>query len=625
MSQNFFQTVFAKTPKRRAWWIFVVIMVIALIAGLITCGNYYNRFSSFVAGKTNSLVILPKVKDVPFRLGLDLQGGSQLTYEANVKDVAAADRDSAVEGVRDVIERRVNAFGVSEPVISVNKTAEGNYRIIAELAGVKNVADAIKMIGETPLLEFKEQVAKTPVVASTTPDQIKQVNTFNSASKDKASKVLATALKGGDFVALAKANNQSSNGGAGVQNVDVQTASGTPVTASLVATTQNDGSLGFVTDKTQPEIVAAVKGIAKNQVFWNLVETKNDYKIVKLNDKRLGADKKTWEYNVNQISFPKMSAADLASASSDANAVAGDSNVEWKNTTLTGKNLKRTTVEFNQNDGTPEVSLEFDDAGAKLFGEITARNIGKQVAIFLDGYPISVPTVNEEIDGGKAVISGKFTADEAKLLAQRLNTGALPVPITLVSQETVGATLGQQSINNSIMAGLIGLIIVALFMILFYRFPGLLAVFALIIYGLVSLAIFKLWPVTLSLSGIAGFILSIGMAVDANILIFERMKEELRAGKILSLAISDGFNRAWPSIRDSNFTSIIVCLVLVSFSTSIIKGFAITLLLGVLISMFTAIFVTRNFLKLINNNWLEKYKWLVTSVKNNKDIKDINK
>jgi preprotein translocase subunit SecD len=242
------------------------------------------------------------------------------------------------------------------------------------------------------------------------------------------------------------------------------------------------------------------------------------------------------------------------------------------------------------------------------------------VAIFLDGYPIEAPVVNEKIPDGRAVISGRFTTQQAKTLVNRLNEGALPIPISLVSQQTVGATLGQQSVANSIQAGLVGLALVALFMIIFYRFPGVLSVLALIVYGFISLAIFKLWPVTLTLSGIAGFILSIGMAVDANILIFERTKEEIRNGKTLNLAINDGFNRAWPSIRDSNITTIIVCLVLISFTTSAIKGFAFTLLLGVIISMFTAIFVTRSFLKLISNRWLEKYKWLITTSKKKKEL-----
>jgi len=602
MKKNLFQRVFNSSPRRRAWWVSTAILVITIAALLVSGGNYYNKMSDSIAGATKNFVTLPKVKDIPFRLGLDLQGGSQLIYEADVKSLPEGEKNGALEGVREVIERRINIFGVSEPVVQVNKTMSGNYRIIAELAGIKDVKEAIKMIGETPLLEFREKDdSATSTAAATNNADTKKLAEMNKASNDQAKKILAEAVKGGDFVALAKANNPAK--------------SVTSNTDSLSIGTENDGDLGWITEDVNPELVKPVKFLAKGQIYKNLITTKSSYHIVKLEEKRLRDDKKTMEYHLRDISFPIYAAADLAAANSQANG--NDAN--WKNTQLTGKHLKRAVVNFNPNDGAPEVSLEFNDEGAKLFEEITGRNIGKQVAIFLDSYPISVPTVNEKITGGKAVVSGTFTAAEAKLLAQRLNTGALPVPISLVSQQTVGATLGQQSVDNSIKAGLIALMIVALFMILFYRLPGLLSVFALVIYGFISLAIFKLWPVTMTLSGIAGFILSIGMAVDANILIFERLKEELRHGKDLSKAIEDGFSRAWPSIRDSNFTTMIVCFVLIEFSTSVIKGFAVTLLLGVIISMFTAIFVTRNFLKLMSNKWLTKYNWLITSVKNKQE------
>ncbi len=593
MKKNFFQRVFTATPRRRAWWIFSVIMLVALTGALITGGNYYNNCRDRLASATKNFVVLPKVKDIPFRLGLDLQGGSQLVYEADVANLAEADKGTALEGVRDVIERRINIFGVSEPVVQVNKTMSGSYRIIAELAGIKDVNEAIKMIGETPLLEFRE---KDNGATSAAPVDQAKLDEMNKGQNEKAKKVLAEAVKGGDFAALAKTNNEPKDISSGNSGISIGA--------------ENDGDLGWMTEDVNSELVKPVKGLAKGTVYWNLINTKEAYHIVKLEDKRLRDDKKTMEYHLRDISFPLYTAADLATPSSEG---------EWKNTELTGKYLKRAVVNFNPNDGSPEVSLEFNEEGAKLFEDITGRNVGQQVAIFLDGYPISAPTVSEKISGGKASVSGKFTAQEAKLLAQRLNTGALPVPISLVSQQTVGATLGQQSVDNSIKAGLIGLAIVALFMIFFYRLPGLLSVFALVIYGLISLAIFKLWPVTMTLAGIAGFILSIGMAVDANILIFERLKEELRNGKDLSKAIEDGFNRAWPSIRDSNFTTLIVCFVLIQFSTSVIKGFAVTLFLGVIISMFTAIFVTRNFLKLISNRWLTKYHWLITTVKNKKE------
>jgi len=584
MNDNSFTEIFNKNPRRRAWWIFAVIMALTLIAGLISGGNYYNKLSDYLAGKSGQLVVLPKVKEVPFRLGLDLLGGSQLVYQADISKVAPADRDDAVAGVRDVIERRINVFGVSEPVVQINKTFNGDYRIIAELAGIKDVKEAIKMIGETPLLEFKEKTA-TSTASTLSADDQKKLDSYNKDLNTRATKALADIRSGKDFTEVAKANNLP-------KVLDGQTP------------TADNGDLGFISELDHKDIVAFVKNLTKGQYYNQLVKIGNGQALLKLEDKRFSAEKNTAEYQVQEIAFMPMTAADFNGNTDN-----------WVNTKLTGKNLKSAKVEFNSSDGAPQVSLTFDTEGSNLFAEITGRNIGKQVAIYLDGYPISVPTVNEKITGGNAVISGSFSVTEAKLLAQRLNTGALPVPINLVSQQTVGASLGQASVNSSVFAGLIGLLIVALFMIAVYRLPGLLAVGALIIYGALSLAIFKLWPVTLTLSGIAGFILSIGMAVDANILIFERTKEEIKNGKALNLAITDGFNRAWPSIRDSNFTTIIVCLVLITFSTSVVKGFAVTLFLGVLISMFTAIFVTRNFLKLIGDKWLSKYHWLVTSAK----------
>jgi preprotein translocase subunit SecD len=305
------------------------------------------------------------------------------------------------------------------------------------------------------------------------------------------------------------------------------------------------------------------------------------------------------------------------------------------------------------------VALEFDSDGARMFEEITERNIGKTVAIVLDGYVISAPTVDEKIPNGEAVISGNFSIEEAKLLVQRLNTGALPVPITLIGQQTVEASLGQASIDNSLKAGLIGFLLVAIFLILYYRYPGFLAVISLAIYILAVLAIFKVmpwWliatylltlfflfvatlkdlkifdgtlsvimfvvigiflvyyaqtPVTLTLAGITGFILSIGMAVDANILIFERLREELRAKKPLKMAIDNAFYRAWPSIRDGNLTTILICFVLMSFGTGLVKGFGATLFLGVAISMLSNIVITSILMKWTATKWLERQSWLL--------------
>ncbi|MBU6447662.1 protein translocase subunit SecD [Patescibacteria group bacterium] len=331
-----------------------------------------------------------------------------------------------------------------------------------------------------------------------------------------------------------------------------------------------------------------------------------------------------------------------------ANVNVGD---QWISTGLTGKDLSSATVQFNQQTGQPEISLQFNSEGTKLFSEITQRNLGKPVAIYLDGSPLSTPTVQSAINNGQAVITGTFTVQEAKDLATRLNSGALPVPIHLISQQTVGASLGKDSIQKSVVAGLIGLLLIMIFMIVYYRLPGLLAVFALLIYAALSFAIFKIgisitavilvgaffllaivsswWfgliaallylallflnglhPVTMTLAGIAGFILSIGMAVDANILIFERTKEELRLGKDVSQALDDGFSRAWPSIRDSNMSSLITTLILYMFGTPTIKSFAETLAIGIIISLFTAITVTRTFLRMFIGHNILAHPWL---------------
>jgi preprotein translocase subunit SecD len=275
-----------------------------------------------------------------------------------------------------------------------------------------------------------------------------------------------------------------------------------------------------------------------------------------------------------------------------------DEKGELKATELTGANLKKSDVTFESQSNEPQVSLEFNEEGTKLLKEITKRNLQKPLAPELDGEIISMPIVQSVISSGKAVITGQFTVKDATELATLLNAGALPVPIKVAQQYSIGPTLGREAVQKSLIAGLIGIALVALFMIVLYRLPGVIATLALIIYTLIVLAIFKLIPVTLTLSGIAGFILSIGMAVDANILIFERTKEELRLGKTGGLAIDEGFKRAWTSIRDSNISSLITCLILYFCTTGLVRGFAITLAIGIVVSMFTAISVTKTFLTL---------------------------
>ncbi len=398
---------------------------------------------------------IPHVPAKPFVLGLDLLGGAHLLYEADFSGLGAdVDRASAMQGVRDVVERRVNFFGVAEPVVQLS----GSDRLIVEIAGVKDVNEAIRLIGETPFLEFKEQGAT-------------QVNVVD-----------------GDITA--------------------------------------------------------------------------------------------------------------------------DASEQWVSTGLSGKQLARATVTFDAQTRRPQVSLEFNDEGAELFAAITKRNLGRPVAIFLDGVPISIPTVQSEITDGQAVITGNYGANEAKLLATRLNSGALPVPIRLISQQTVGASLGAKSLSDSLRAGMWGLILVAIFMISLYRLPGLISIVALGVYLLITLSVYKFLPVTLTLAGIAGFILSLGMALDANVLIFARMREELAGGRPLVLALVEGFRRSWPSIRDSHVTAFISAFVLYAFTTSIVRGFALTLGIGVVLSLFTSIVVTRAILRACATSRLGQYQRL---------------
>lgn len=488
--KNFFsfilKMIFKPSPRGKVKWLAVFILLLGIFAGLLDYPKYWNNGVDYLNKKLDQLaawnklpfkdngfsqfiqkINLPHFYQSSFRLGLDLQGGTHLVYQADLSQVDKKEYGNAMEGLKDVVERRVNAFGVAEPLIQIEKVGDDN-RLIIELAGVKDVRQAIKMIGETPFLEFKEE-------------------------------------------------------------------------------------------RTQEETTKILSAQGGQQTGLNPETAQDPY---------------------------------------------------FKSTSLGGKQLKRAEVVFNPQTSEPTVSLEFNDEGKKMFKEITERNVGKRVAIYLDKVPISAPTVKEAIVDGRAVISGSFTVDESRQLARRLNAGALPVPVTLLSQQTVGASLGEISLQKSLKAGIIGIAAVGLFMIVYYRLSGLLAVFALIIYTGIVLAIFKLIPVTLTLAGIAGFILSVGMAVDANILIFERMKEELQKGRSLPGSVDEGFKRAWTSIRDSNVSSIITALVLMWLGTSVVKGFAVTLLIGILVSMFSAITVTKTFLRLAAVGKMERVKWL---------------
>lgn len=385
-------------------------------------------------------------KDFKTQLGLDLKGGSHLVFEADTSKVTSADLEDALNSSRDVVERRVNMFGVSEPEIKTIKS--GNvYRISVDLPGVQDVSEAVALIGQTAQLHFKEM--------------------------------------GSD--------------------IDPKTATTTPIYMQLT-----------------------------------------------------------------------------------------------KETGLTGKDVKKASVTFNQQTGEPQVLLTFSEEGAKMFGEITKRNIGQPVGIYLDEYIISAPTVQATITDGNAVISGSFTTDTAKQLSVAINSGALPVPIKLVEQRNIGPTLGAAEVQKSVTAGFVGLGMVMLFMILFYGRFGVAACLGLIIYSLINLAIFRAVPIVLTLPGIAGFILSIGMAVDSNILIFERIKEETRKGKTFQTAVRLGFGRALDAIKDANITTILVAFILFNPLNweflpqfGLVRGFALTLMIGVATSLFTGVVITR--------------------------------
>lgn len=290
-------------------------------------------------------------------------------------------------------------------------------------------------------------------------------------------------------------------------------------------------------------------------------------------------------------------------------------------TGINGSHLTKSSVEINPNNSEPEVAMEFNSEGAKLFGKATTDFLNKRIAILLDNVPVSAPVVNTVIPDGRAVISGKFDIKSAKALAAQLNAGALPLPINLIQQSQIGATLGKESINKGIVAGIIGLIIVCFFMIGNYGYLGFIADISLIIYGLITLTLYRLIPVTLTFPGIVGLILSIGMAVDGNILIFERMREELRNGKPWNIAMELGFDRAWNSIKDANLCTIITGLILFnpfnwSFlnSSGMVRGFAVTLILGIIIGIFTSVVITRNLIRVLAKK--PKYFLFVKKPKN---------
>ena len=549
--------------REKLKWRVFTIFILAIFCLLIVFPVYANKGIDWVNKKAN--LGLPNFPSSGFNLGLDLQGGAHLIYQANTETIPDSDRASAVEGVRDVIERRVRGgLGVSEPLVQTTKVGN-DFRIIVELPGITDVNQAIKMIGETPILEFKETDDKPlrPLTAAET----KEMNDFNALAQKKAKEALAAVTQGVPFAdAVAKFSEDEKS-------------------------KANSGEVGFIDNTVFPDIYKWADSHKDGDISKELIKSFDGLNIVQrisaeADERQVSSTAKI--YKVARIFIQTKQPIDIVPPAE-----------QWKTSGLSGKQLKRTEVSQDSNTGQVQVALQFNDEGTQLFAALTKRNVGKPIAIFLDGTPISIPNVNEPILNGSAVISGSFSIQEARLLAQRLNSGALPVPVELISQQKVGASLGADSMQKSLKAGIYGLIAVLLYMILYYRLPGIMAAVALCIYALLTLALFKIIGVTLTLSGMAGFILSIGMAVDANVLIFERLKEELRAGRGLKSAVEEAFVRAWPSIRDSNITTLISCAFMVWMGTGFVRGFAVTLAIGVLVSMFSAIVLTRTIMRFI--------------------------
>jgi len=391
-------------------------------------------------------------KDFTTKLGLDLKGGSSLIFEADTGKVKKEDLNDALNSARDVIERRINFFGVTEPQIQTVKTGD-KYRLNVDLPGISNSEEAIKLIGQTAQLTFRELPGEK--IATNTP------------------------------------------------------------------------------------------------IFLQLT----------------------------------------------------------KDTGLSGIHILKSTVEFDSQTGKPQVGLKFNQKGTELFASITKRNIGKRVGIFLDNIPLTTPNVQTEIPDGSAVITGNFTTDETKKLVIAINSGALPLPIKLVEQKNIGPSLGEVEVRKSVYAGAVGLIMVLLFMIIYYGRLGFIASLGLLIYGLISLFIFKAIPLVLTLPGVAGFILSIGMAVDSNILIFERIKEEQRKGRSFDIAVRLGFGRAIDAIKDANVTTLTVAFILFNPLNweflpqfGMVRGFALTLAIGVGTSLFTGVVITKRLIDMFYKN-----------------------
>jgi preprotein translocase SecF subunit/protein-export membrane protein SecD len=680
------------------------------------------------------------ILDNKINLGLDLQGGSQLDYKIDLRKVPEEDKKVVVEGILNVITKRVNGLGVSEPNIYTSDVGDEKH-LIVELAGIKDLNEAKAIVGKTIQLEFKEEKSAA---------EMEDNEEIVAQMKAKAESLLARAKAGEDLRVIGQEEAQANpskvffqettefqykdevpseiadilfslEAGQTVENV-IPIEGATTVDEEgnyiplltgflIVETTEKQDTERITENPASVDVSHILIAYEGAERAADITRTKDEAKaraeevLGKLGEEGADFAELAKEYSddavskedggklpspvvegeagyvvefssaalalkeVGQISsivespfgFHIIRAESIKEGSSETETEPQVKYISiyfssqpdpWKATGLSGQHFVHADVQFNQNTFQPYVSIQFNDEGAKIFEELTRKNLGKQIAIFVGGQAVSAPTVQTVISGGQAQITGNFTIDTANELARDLNTGAIPAPIVLAGQYTIGATLGQEALQSSLYAGAFGLILLALYMILYYRLPGFLATVALAIYSIILLFLIKIslhigvalgiatlifiylvykilnnkesgaektvsgviacfllfflsfllqTPIVLTLAGVAGIILSIGMAVDANILIFERIKEEVRDGRSLSAAIEVGFDRAWSSIRDSNFSSLITCGILFYFGSSIIQGFAFNLAAGILVSMVTAITITRLFLNLLAN------------------------
>ncbi len=458
-----------------------MLFFLAVTSFFVTFPSFFNQGADFINKRT--AFTLPEMRERDFMLGLDLQGGAYLLYEADLTGVPSGERDERMRGLRDLIERRIDLYGVAEPSVQVV-----GERLAVEIAGAHDLDEAINIIGETPFLDFREI---SPEIEKKQEEKWEEIAEY--------------------------------------------------------------------LDKPLEEI------------------TLED--LTKLEE----AEVENWEIVLED---------------------------PYKKTDLTGRHLENARVVMHPVTQEPVISLVFSEEGAEIFEEITERNIGEPLATFLDGELLQEAIVQEKISGGEAQITGVFSVEEAYNIARDLRIGALPVPIELVSQQSIGPALGEDSLKVSVEAGIFGFLLVALFMIFVYRLPGFVSVLSLSIYILFVVFLFKIIPVTLTLSGIAGFVLSVGMAIDANILILSRTREELKEGRNLENSVEEGYKRAWPSIRDGNLTTLMVAIILFFITTSFVRGFAVTLILGILVSIFCAMVITKALLDFFAENKISKIKAL---------------